>query len=117
MRQLLAAVGALVLAGSAAAQYPSPAAMAGTPTGPGAFRMQNIDKHTAAGGYFTTNAAYGDAYTNNAAGSVYSDHAFAFGSTRSFFAPCGPYIGGMCKPLFGRKQQSCAPCQPCASGK
>ena len=113
MRQLLAALGVFVLAGSAAAQYPSPAAMAGTPIGPGpgAFRMQNIDKHTAAGGYFTTNAAYGDAYTNNAAGSVYSDHAFAFGSTRSFFAPCGPYIGGMCKPLFGRKQ-NCPPA-PC----
>src|SRR5215218_7981775 len=94
MRLLLAAVGVFALAGSASAQYPSTAAVAGTPTGPGpgAVIVNGVSKHPAAGGYFTSNAAFGDPFRNNAAGSVFSDHAFAFGSTRSFFAPCGPYI-------------------------
>ena len=107
MRQLLAVVGALVVTGSASAQYPP------TPPGPGAIFVQNIAKHPTAGGYFMSKAAYGDAYTNNAAGSVHSDFAFVMGSSRSFFAPCGPFIGGPYVPCFQGRKPAAAACQPC----
>ena len=95
MRQLLAAVGALVVAGSASAQQP---AWTPPPTPYTHPLAVNIAKHPTAGGYFMSKAAYGDAYTNNAAGSVHSDFAFVMGSTRSFFAPCGPFLGGPYQP-------------------
>lgn len=117
MRQLLAAVAALIAAGAASAQYPSVAAVAGAPMGPGpgAVVVNGQSRLPQVGGYFMSNAAYGETSRNNAAGSVYSDHAFAFGSTRSFFAPCGPYVGPTCKGLFGRKS-ACPPCPTCEYG-
>ena len=118
MRLFVAALGVIVAAGTASAQYPSVAAVAGTPTppGPGAVIVQNIAKHPTAGGYFMSNAAFGDGFRNNGAGSVYSDYSFAFGSTRSFFAPCGPFIGEPCGPLCGRKRKDCPPAPPCEYG-
>lgn len=113
MRQLIAALGVCMFAASASAQYPSPAAAAGTPVGPGpgAVFVPPISKHTVAGGYFTTYAAFGDPRANNGAGSLVSDHAFVFGSTRSFFSPCGPYLGAPCKPLFNRKPAPSNKCE------
>ena len=96
MRHLLAAVAVLALAGSVSAQPPV---------------VQS--KHPVAGGYFMSNAAYGDPFRNNAAGSVYSDHAFAFGSTRSFFAPCGPYVGPTCCDAWKARRKAACPPAPC----
>jgi hypothetical protein len=96
MRQLFAAVAVFALAGSASAQQPA-----------------QPPKHPVAGGYFMSNAAYGDPYRNNGAGSIYSDHAFAFGSTRSFFSPCGPFIGPTCCDAWKAKRKANCPPAPC----
>jgi hypothetical protein len=97
MRHLLAAVAVLALAGSGDAQQPA----------------AGQSKHPVAGGYFMSNAQFGDPSRNNGAGSIYSDHAFTFGSTRSFFAPCGPYIGPTCSEAWNaRRKPACPPCPP-----
>ena len=112
MRQILAAIGVFALAGSASAQYPSPAAVAGTPIAPGhgAVFVDNASKHPVAGGYFTSKAAFGDRFQNNASGSFHSDFAFAMGSSRSFFSPCGPFIGGPYKSCFRKPAANSPPC-------
>jgi hypothetical protein len=123
MRQLLvAAVGVLVSAASAPAQFPIPVPDPGAPVAyrparvgpyfPETGSYPNGRGHVVDGGYFTRTAAFGYLDSNNAAGSVISDHAFMFGSTRSFFAPCGPYIGSACK-LCVRKQPASAAAPKC----
>ena len=69
------------------------------------------------GQYYLSNCPNG-ANCNNGAGSFSADFGFAFGPTKSFFAPCGPRVlpdcggtGGGCHkcrtPIYGR-----GPCGP-----
>ena len=71
------------------------------------------------GQYLWSNCPNG-ANCNNGAGSFSADFGFAFGPTKSFFAPCGPRVlpdcGGMyghkCRtPIYGRGP--CGPWQHC----
>lgn len=50
--------------------------------------------YTMSGGYAGSNCQYGNTKCNNGCGSCKADHAFFFGSCKSFFDPCGPTVGG-----------------------
>ncbi len=89
---LVPASGATVIKGDGGCTNCGPGGHAGGPSVRGAFRM--VTGGDCMLGY----------PCNNGAGSVKSDLAFQFGSTRNFFAPCGPTWGG----VYGHK----CPVQP-----
>lgn len=121
-RRLFAvAIAALALAGSASAQqFGSPVA-APVPVDSTAAHRYNGHLATASrgfimqstGNYYLSNCPNG-ANCNNGAGSHSADFGFAFGPTKSFFAPCGPRVLPDCggrgcprTPIFGT-----GPCGP-----
>ena len=126
-RLLLAALGVFAVAGVASAQQPqypappvpyptvSPAAVATTPVVPasGATVIKGDGCTNCGPSGPTVRGTFrmvtgGDCMLgypcNNGAGSIKSDLGFHFGSSRTFFAPCGPTWGG----AFGYK----CPVQP-----
>jgi hypothetical protein len=109
------AVAAIAMSGSASAQDPYGSASRGfvmsATVPPPAPRLQHGPAIAqATGNYWWSNCPNGQS-CNNFAGSFSADLGFAFGPTKSFFAPCGPRVlpdcaGAGCHkcrtPIYGR---------------
>lgn len=116
------AVAAIAFAGSASAQDPYNTAsrgfvMSGATVAVPSYKhnghLANFTREAVSqstGNYWCSNCPNGQR-CNNFAGSCAADLGFAFGPTKSFFAPCGPRVlpdcaGGGCHkcrtPIYGR---------------
>lgn len=117
-RQLFAAVvGVVALAGAASAQHPAPQAApapakaaAGVVPAAGVIHMRGTGGCASCGtpavNHYAPYGQYG-AINNNGAGSARASAAFIFGSSSSFFDPCG---NGVCGTGHGRGRAGCGDC-------